>query len=143
MCLSNAKQGLGYLPSDLPRTLPPPTHTIESKGTKNSTLEWKENGQKSINSHHKNVNKSKNRLTPLKLGSKKHDKKVMALREGSGMGLSNRSSRKSHVPSRISLGRLFDQTQLCLALIRQSLLNFVQHEKIFFKQSRKRVKFSI
>ena len=32
----------------------------------------------------KNVNKSKNRLTPVKLYRKKHDKKVMALREISG-----------------------------------------------------------
>ena len=37
-------------------------------------------------SDHKNINKSKNRLTLLKLYNKKHDKKVMALRKGSGWG---------------------------------------------------------
>ena len=46
--------------------------------------ECKENSQILKISDHKNVNK--NRLTPLKLYSKKHDKKVMALREGSGWG---------------------------------------------------------
>ena len=34
----------------------------------------------------KNVNKSKNRLTPAKLESKKQDKKVLASREGPSWG---------------------------------------------------------
>ena len=34
--------------------------------------------------NNKNVNKRKNLVTPLKLKGKKHDKKIMALREGSG-----------------------------------------------------------
>ena len=51
---------------------------------KKSTLECKENGQKWQISHHKNVNKSKNRLTPLKLYSKNRDKNIMDLRDGSG-----------------------------------------------------------
>ena len=68
--------------SDLP--LLPPTDTLESKKRKNVTLECKENSQTLNISDHKTVNKSKNRLTPLKLYSKKHDKKGMALREGSG-----------------------------------------------------------
>ena len=37
-------------------------------------------------SHHKNVNKSENRLTPFKLYNKKHNKKVRASREGLGWG---------------------------------------------------------
>ena len=68
---------------------PPPTtttttHTLESKEMKNSTLESKKLVQKSINPYHKNVNKSKNRLALAKLESKKQDKKVLALWEGSG-----------------------------------------------------------
>ena len=55
----------------------PPPFTLERKDTENSTLECKENGQISNISDHKNVNKRKNRLTPLKLCSKKHDKKLM------------------------------------------------------------------
>ena len=39
-------------------------------------------------SYHKNVNKSKNRLTSLKLESKKHDKILIAVREGLGWGVS-------------------------------------------------------
>ena len=62
-----------------PITDPPPyTHTLESKETKKSTLECKENSQMLKIQDHKNVNKSKNRLTPLKLYSKKHKKKIMA-----------------------------------------------------------------
>ena len=40
---------------------PPPTHThiLERKETKHSTLECKENSQKSKISHQKNVNKAK------------------------------------------------------------------------------------
>ena len=44
----------------------PPTHPIESKETKNSTIECKENGQMLKISHQKNVNKSKNHCSPLK-----------------------------------------------------------------------------
>ena len=57
-----------------PRFLPH-THTRKQRKVKNSTLECKENGQILIISDRKNVKKSKNRLTPLKLYSKKHDKK--------------------------------------------------------------------
>ena len=32
----------------------------------------------------KNVNKNKNRITPAKLESKKHDKKILVLRVGPG-----------------------------------------------------------
>ena len=60
--------------------------TIESKETKTSILECKENGQMLRILDHKNVNKSKNRLAPLKLYSKKHHKKVMVLQEGLGWG---------------------------------------------------------
>ena len=68
--------------SDLP--LLPPTDTLESKKRKNVTLECKENSQTLKIPDHKKVNK--NRLTPLKLYSKKHDKKVMDWRDGSGWG---------------------------------------------------------
>ena len=50
--------------------------------TKTSTLECKENSQVLKISDHNNVNK--NRLTPLKLYSKKHEKNVMNSRDGSG-----------------------------------------------------------
>ena len=60
------------------------THPLESKETKNTTLECKENDQMLKISDHKNVNKSKNRLTPAKLESKKHDTKALTSREGSG-----------------------------------------------------------
>ena len=56
------------------RTTPPParhTHTLESKETKNATLEFKENDQKLKNQDVKIVNKSKNRLTPAKSESQK------------------------------------------------------------------------
>ena len=56
----------------------------QSTETKDSTLECKENDQIFKISHVKNVNKRKNRLTPLKLERKKQDKKVLASREGSG-----------------------------------------------------------
>ena len=71
---------------------PTPTHSLERKETKNSTLECKENNEMLKNPEVKNVNKSKNRLTPAKLDSKKQDKKVLASRVGTG-----------HVPSSISL----------------------------------------
>ena len=48
--------------------LPPfPPHTAKQKDTKTNTLECKGNGQMLRISHHKNVNKRKNRLTPFKL----------------------------------------------------------------------------
>ena len=52
---------------DYCRPPPPLTHTHTRKQRKISTLECKENGQMLRISDHKNVNKSKNRLTPLKL----------------------------------------------------------------------------
>ena len=55
--------------------LPPHTHTLGSKETKSSTLECKENDQILKISHHKNVNKRKNRLKPVKLESKNQDQK--------------------------------------------------------------------
>ena len=62
----------------------PSTHTLERKTRKSGTLECKENDQKLTISDVKNVNKIKNRLTPVKLESKKEDKKAMAKREGQG-----------------------------------------------------------
>ena len=69
--------------TDLPSTPPPDPHihTLESKQKKKSTLECKENDQILKNSDYKNVNKRKNRLTLLKLESKKHDKKTLAPRK--------------------------------------------------------------
>ena len=52
------------LPSPLTHTH---IHTLESKETKNSILECKETDQIFKISHVKNVNKRKNRLTPVKL----------------------------------------------------------------------------
>ena len=68
-----------------PPTYPPspPTRTLESKEKKTSTLEFKETVQIFKISRVKNVNKSKNRLTPVKVEGEKHDKKVFASREGS------------------------------------------------------------
>ena len=67
---------------------PPPTHThmIESKQTKTGTLECKENDQTLRISDHKNVNKSKNPLTPAKLENKKQDKKSIGLAGRFGRG---------------------------------------------------------
>ena len=62
---------------------PPHTHSQVSKETKISTLECKENDQIFKIFHVKNVNKRENRLTPVKLESRKQDKKVLASREGS------------------------------------------------------------
>ena len=67
-------------------TPPPHTHPRQQKKHKTSTLECKENGQILNISDHKNVYKSKNQLTPLKLYNKKHDKKVMDSRGGLGWG---------------------------------------------------------
>ena len=53
-----------------------------------SNLECKENNQILKISHHKNVNKRKNRLTPVKLESERLGKKIIALREGLGRGVS-------------------------------------------------------
>ena len=58
-----------------PNTPPTHTHTLESKVTKDSTLKSKENGQILKISDHKNVNKNKIRLAPVKLYSKKQHKK--------------------------------------------------------------------
>ena len=58
------------------KILPPPLLS-RVKYTKTSFLECKENDQKLLFQHVKNVNKSKNRPTPVKLESKKQDKKVM------------------------------------------------------------------
>ena len=77
----------------------PPPHTLESKETEKSALECKENSQILKIPDHKNVNK--NRLTPLKLYSKKHDKKVMDSRDGSGWGDKIDRPGRSHVPSSI------------------------------------------
>ena len=60
-----------------------PPHTRKSKEKKNSTLECKGNDQMLRILEVKNVNKSKDRLTPVKLESKKQDKKVLVSREGS------------------------------------------------------------
>ena len=51
-------------------------------------LECNENNQILKISHHKNVNKRKNRLTPVKLESERLGKKIIALREGLGRGVS-------------------------------------------------------
>ena len=59
------------------------THTPESKEMKNHLLECKENDQIFKISRVKNVNKRKNRLTPVRLESEKQDKKVLASWEGS------------------------------------------------------------
>ena len=48
----------------------------------------------------KNINKRKNRLTPVKLGSKKQHKKFLASREGSG-GKSPSNDRKKPRPTYI------------------------------------------
>ena len=78
-------------------TDPPPTHTytIESKDTKTCTLECKENGQIWKIPHHKNVNKSKNHCSPVKLeNKKKNDKKVLASRDGSGGAIQSTAQEK-------------------------------------------------
>ena len=49
------------------------------------------------NSDHKNVNKSKNCLTPLKLYSKKRDKKVFSLKEGSGGAIQSIVQEEPHL----------------------------------------------
>ena len=54
----------------------PHINTLDIKETKASTLECKENDQKLRISHVKNVNKSKNRLTPVKLETKNNIKKL-------------------------------------------------------------------
>ena len=54
---------------------PSPPNTLERKIRKTSTLECKEKVQKLRILHIKNVNKRKNRLTPVKLESKEQDKK--------------------------------------------------------------------
>ena len=54
------------------------THALESNETKTRALECIECDQKLRISHVKNVNKRKNRLTPVKLESKKQHKKIAA-----------------------------------------------------------------
>ena len=61
----------------LPTYSPPPLHTLQNEEMKKSTLECKENDQMLRISDHKNVNKSKYRLSPAKLESKKQDKKII------------------------------------------------------------------
>ena len=60
----------------------PPPQILESKETKASTPECIESNQKLRISHVKNVNKTENRLTPIKLENKKQDKKMISLQEG-------------------------------------------------------------
>ena len=50
------------------------TYTKKQMKEKKSSLECKKQVQMSKNPYLKNVNKSKNRLTPAKLESKNHDK---------------------------------------------------------------------
>ena len=78
---SNIKLGV-QITNNLQQPPPPPshTHTLENKETKYSTRECKKNDQMLRISDIKNVNKRKNRLTPVKLESKKRDKKILASR---------------------------------------------------------------
>ena len=55
---------------------------------------------------HKNVNKSRNRLTLLKLQSKKHDKKNNGLAGWVGLGDKIDRPESSHVPSSIILRQM-------------------------------------
>ena len=64
-------------------------HILESNTRKIGTLKCKENDQLLRISDVKDVNKRKNCLTPVKLESKKQDKKVLASREGLGWEVSN------------------------------------------------------
>ena len=75
------------------RPITPPPPTLESKETKNSTVQCKENNQKLIIPDMKNVNKSENHCSPVKLESKKQDKKVLALRVGLGWEVSDEEPR--------------------------------------------------
>ena len=68
---------------------PPPTHTLESEEMKNNTLECNKNDEMPENPDVKNVNKKKNHLTPVKLQSKKHDKKTLVPQVGSDQDASN------------------------------------------------------
>ena len=67
-------------------TLPTHTHTLtlQTKEKEKITLDCKEINQMLKISVHKNVNKSKNHCSPVKLESKKQDKKIMDSREGTG-----------------------------------------------------------
>ena len=61
-------------------TTPPHTHTsMKEKKKRHFNARNKFKTEKIP--HHKNINKRKNRLTPVKLESKKQDKKVLASRE--------------------------------------------------------------
>ena len=75
---------------------PPPKHTLESKETKNSTLEYKGNDQMLKNLDVRYVNKRKNRLTPAKLESKIQDKKALASWEGLGVEFPSNVEKKPH-----------------------------------------------
>ena len=88
--------------ADLPHTH---IHT-RMKEMKTGTLECKKQVQKSKISHHKNVNKRKICLAPVKLESKKHDKKIIALQVGLGRGVSSmhRGRATSHLS--LNVGRL-------------------------------------
>ena len=67
------------------RTPPSLAHThTRMKELKTGTLESKKEVQNSNISHVKNMNKKKNRLTPVKIISKKQAKKVVDEREGLG-----------------------------------------------------------
>ena len=70
------------------------THSVERKEGKNSTLECKENGQMLKTPDVKNVNKRKNRLTPVKLESKNQHKKAFASPEGSGRKIPSNVKKK-------------------------------------------------
>ena len=83
----------------MPTYTPPNTHTGKQKDTKHSTVECNKDGQIFKISDHKNANKSKNRLIPLKLYSKKHDKKSKGLAGGYwGGAIPSFVHRKNDVP---------------------------------------------
>ena len=75
------------------------THTIESKENKNSTLECKEKEVKNFPSEE--CKQSKNHYSPVKLESKKNDKKKYCLRGTGRVGRYNQPSRKSYLPCSI------------------------------------------
>ena len=83
LVLDSEDGGGGWVCRDL-RSPPPHTHTLESKETKSSTLEFKENDQILKNPDPKNLNKSNNHLTSAKLENKKQDKNELASRAGPG-----------------------------------------------------------
>ena len=58
-------------------------------------------------SHEKNANKRKNPLTPVKLESKKQDKKVLAMQEGSGWEVSIERQEEATSKQRPNRSKLF------------------------------------